>query len=225
MYKCKICSSEIDLNACQVFKSTCIVNKCELVRYKCTVCGVIFGTLDMIDGTVEHVKKAYEFCDTKWKEGDGAIYEIPTFISLNPQKNKKYLNFGSGNTSTTIDTLRKQGYDIIGYEPYLPTNQPNVIKTKEELMTRKFDGIISVNLIEHLQDPVNDLIFMKSLLKDSKCLMAHATACYTYCYEYSAYHLFFLVEKSLDYLCKNTGLKIKICHSYPDYANCVFEQV
>ncbi|MFA6201474.1 MAG: methyltransferase domain-containing protein, partial [Bacteroidales bacterium] len=203
---CKICKSEIELDKCHIHKSACIINKCELIRYECPICGVIFGTLNMINGTVEYIKKAYEFCDTVWKEGDGARFELPTFMSLKPSKEKEYLNFGAGNSSSTIKTLTEQGYKVWGYEPYLPTALPNIIRSKEELAKRKFDGIISSNLIEHLQDPVQDLIFMKSLLKDKTSQMAHATACYELRYEFSLYHLYFFLGKSVEYMSKNAGL-------------------
>jgi len=230
-FKCKICDTELDLDKCQVFKSKCIANGSDLTRYKCTTCGVIFGTIPMITGTEEMIKNDYIALDKGgWKEPDLAMWETKTFMTLNPQKGHTftYLNFGSGNTCSTIEKLRANGngYNIFGYEPYLPVDakEIHVIRTKEELMKHKFDAIMSNNLIEHLQDPVNDFLFMKSLLKDKTSIMAHSTACYRYCYEFSRFHTFFFVDKSIEYLCNKTGLILSSLTAEGDYINGIFSQ-
>lgn len=228
MFKCKICNADLDLSKCKIFKSRCFVNKIELIRYKCTTCGVIFGTLDMISGTTEKIKQDYVSLDTVYKESDAAEYEIRTFVSLSPRKDGLYLNFGCGNACSTINSLRNQGWNILGYEPYLPNPNPFVIKNKDELLKYKFDGIMSNNLLEHLQDPIQDLLFMKSLLKNKSSLMAHSTPCYKYCCEISKYHLYFFVDKSVEYMCLNSGLSIaKITQEMTpggEYINYVYSQ-
>lgn len=208
-FVCKICNTELDLDKCQVFKSKCFINHVDLIRYKCTTCGVIFGTLDMINGTTDYVKNTYLSLDKVYKEGDSLSCEYTDFFSLNPKKDGLYLNFGCGNTSTTIPHLKKLGYSMMGFEPYLPVKDPSIITNKQDLLNYKFDGIISNNLLEHLQDPIQELLFMKGLLKDKDCLMSHSTACYRYIFEYSLYHLYFFVDKAVDYLCQNAGLVIK----------------
>ncbi|MFA6201476.1 MAG: methyltransferase domain-containing protein, partial [Bacteroidales bacterium] len=177
MKNCKICGSALDLSQCQVFSSKCFLNHVPLKRYKCPTCGVIFGTIEMINGTVDTIKKAYLFCDTVYKEENSVVNETRTFMSLAPKKEGLYLNFGCGNTSTTVADLRKQNWNILGYEPFLPNPLPNIIKDKSLLCNYKFDGIMSNNLLEHLQDPVVDLVFLKGLLKDKGSLMAHSTPC------------------------------------------------
>ena len=55
------------------------------------------------------------------------------------------------------------------------------------------------------QDPVKDLAYMKSLLKENAQII-HSTDCYKYCYAYTKYHLFFFEGKSLDVICDKVGL-------------------
>jgi hypothetical protein len=226
-FTCKICNTELDLDKCQVFMATCFLTKVPLKRFKCTVCGVIFGTLDMLACTPEQMKKDYIFCDTVFKDTNSVYYETQTFMSLKPNKNGLYLNFGCGYNCTTIPTLRGLGWEILGYEPYVPGPNPGsyILQNRQDLLKCKFDGIISNNLLEHLQDPVQDLLFMKSLLKDKTSLMAHSTANYKYLYEYSKYHLYFFVDKSVDYMCQGAGLTIKeMITGDVEYINYVYSQ-
>jgi len=39
--------------------------------------------------------------------------------------------------------------------------------------------------------------------------MIHSTPCYQYAYEYSRWHLYFFVGKSIDFLCEKSGLEIE----------------
>ena len=229
VYTCKICKSSINLAECKQISSTCFFNHVPLDRYICPVCDVIFGTLDMINGTMEKIKGDYLFCDKTFVEHNSIESEVKTFLSINPKKEGVYLNFGCGNKCTTIPQLRKQGWNIIGYEPFVPNDQPNIIKDKTELAKMRFNGVISNNLLEHLQDPVEDLLFMKSLLKDKSCLMAHSTACYKYLYEYSMYHLYFFLGKSVEHMCKSAGLiatlnKDEITPLDGEYINYIYAQ-
>ena len=47
------------------------------------------------------------------------------------------------------------------------------------VMANKFDGIMSNSVIEHLQNPIKELLIMKSILKPGAC-MIHSTDCYKY---------------------------------------------
>ena len=77
----------------------------------------------------------------------------------------------------------------------------------------------SNDLIEHLQNPVEELCFMKSLLKpDGK--MYHATGCYEYAFEYTRFHLFFFLGRSLQLLAQKSGLEVKLTDRiYPEQSS------
>ena len=70
----------------------------------------------------------------------------------------------------------------------------------------RFDGIMSHNVIEHFQDPVTELRHMASLLRDKDSVMAHATGCYEYRYEYTRFHTFFYTGRSAAVLAEKAGL-------------------
>ena len=88
------------------------------------------------------------------------------FIRCHRRKMEFYLNYGAGAWSNTIDIIRKDGFQIYGYEPYANGKNDGML-SKEELTKMKFDGIFSNNLIEHLQDPIRFFEDTKLLLKDS----------------------------------------------------------
>jgi len=106
--------------------------------------------------------------------------------------------------------LREQGIDVVAFEPYMKMESSATVYTKEEeLRDLRFDGIMSNNLIEHLQDPVSALTKQAKLLKDRESRMVHATACYRYEYEYSRFHLFFFVGRSVDAMAQRAGLRVE----------------
>jgi len=53
-----------------------------------------------------------------YSEGDSTRLEMNAFYSLSPKKDGIYLNYGAGAWSNTIDMIRKDGFQIYGYEPY-----------------------------------------------------------------------------------------------------------
>lgn len=65
----------------------------------------------------------------------------------------------------------------------------------------RVDGIISHNVLDHLRNPVRDLLLMKSLLKPGG-KMIHASDGFAYELHYTKFHLFFFVGKSMEYLTK-----------------------
>jgi hypothetical protein len=68
---------------------------------------------------------------------------------------------------------------------------------------------MSHNLLEHLVDPVAELRFMRSLLRDEHSRMVHATACFRYEIEYSRFHLFFFTGRSLEVIAARTGMRLE----------------
>jgi len=199
---CPICDSSI-LDP-KILKAKGMFERWDIERYECPCCNVIFGPLSMINMPIEKLAAMYKALYSRYGEGITTQYEIQTFKLLNPTKKGKYLNYGAGKWSKSIDILRKEGYDIIGYEPFCPSGSNVVESVIDEI---KFDGIMSHNVIEHLQNPIKSLIKMKNMLKNNS-LMAHSTECFSYQIYESEYHLFFLIGKSIDVLCQKVGLKL-----------------
>ena len=160
--------------------------------------------------STEDFNNDYEQHYMVYSEGDTTEDEIATFFHLKPQIGKKYLNYGCGGSwSKSIETLRNQGYDIYGYEPYAATSDYDYIITdRKELVKHRFDGIMTNNLIEHLKSPVDELMFMKGLLLDKDSLMAHSTGCFEYLYPYTRFHVCFPTGNSAQVLFGRVGMKI-----------------
>jgi len=199
---CPICGSN-NTNP-QIFREKGIFEGWNIERYQCMFCDVIFGPSSMINMPIDKLSSMYKSLYSRYGEGETTQYEIATFKLLNPKKQGKYLNYGAGKWSKSIEILRKEGYNIIGYEPFCPSGSDAV---KTIIAGDKFDGIMSHNVIEHFQNPINSLIEMKNMLTEN-ALMAHSTECYSYKYAESEYHLFFFIRRSIDVLCKKTDLRL-----------------
>lgn len=202
--KCPICFTEGNFRSVETdchFISIEGIDQ-HLVRYKCSSCDLVFGPLQMINLSKNDLKAAYE---KMWQEGyreaDSSDCEIRALKLLNPSPSGMYLNWGAGE-STAAAKAKEIGFNLINYDPFI-----NVSLSLDKVDV-KYDGIISNNVIEHLQDPIDEFLKMKSLLKPG-AKMIHMTDCYLYRVEYTKFHLFFFVGRSLKALCNRTGLQYR----------------
>lgn len=220
--ECGICGYKNVMSSFETKETDCIFEGGHLVRYICPECGVIFGPVKFskqlkydndfrplyAGRVINRFDDDYVVHYTGFSEGDSTDKEILAFRQLKPEKGKVYLNYGCGSWSHSLQKLSEDGYTVHGYEPYsTDTGHPQMITDKETLSTMKFDGIFSNDLLEHLPDPVSELIFMKSLLRNSEARMSHSTACYAYMYEHTRFHMYFFTGRSLDVMCRRAGLK------------------
>lgn len=222
---CMVCGTEFETTSSEVYETKCIFGGGKLIRYKCSKCGAIIGPVKMLELSEPELGEEYKLHYEVYNEGNTTDAEIRAFLSMNPEKGKKYLNYGSGGWSQTIPKLREQGYDVYGYEPYASTDSEFIITELSSLLTQEYDGVFSHDLLEHLRDPIGTFeIFAKILKKGG--VMAHATACYKYLYEYTRFHLIFYTGDSIDYLCEKCNLKIigKETDSENLYINYLFEK-
>lgn len=209
MLTCKICGTSQRRAEYEIRESECIFNGGVLTRYVCPGCGAVFGPTKFVDQGQKGIDEDYWVHYLGFSEGDSSYKEERAFRMLNPDKKKKYLNFGCGKWSGTLQKLREEGYNVYGYEPYAPEeNNPYLITSREELGKYRFDGIFSNDVLEHFVDPVEELRFMKGLLADMGSKMAHCTACYTYKYEYTRFHTFFFLGDSVKVMADRAGLEI-----------------
>lgn len=228
--KCVICDGNINTRIAEKKICSCLFGGGRLIRYICPHCGAIIGPLKMLTLSEAELAEDYMQHYLVYQEGETTEDEINTFFKLNPQKGKKYLNYGCGGEwSKSIKNLREMGYEVYGYEPFAaPSSVDYIITEREKIEKLKFDGIFSNNLIEHLRNPIEELKFMKSLLNDSNALMAHSTACYEYLYPYTRFHVCFPVGKSAERMFERAGLQqIKRCEEilHGDKQICVLVQV
>jgi hypothetical protein len=222
---CMICSYSGESSKFKKYFSDCIFLGGALHRFQCPECEVIFGPLKTLNLSKSQLSKEYEYHYQVFEEGDSTESEMRAFHSLSPKKSGVYLNYGCGGWSKTLAQLQGEGWNVIGFEPHLlQSSSEFLITDRNVLSTKKFDGIFSNNLLEHLQYPIDELIYIKSLLKP-EARMAHATPCYEYLYEYTRFHLFFFLGKSKEVLASKAGLIIEKYEKDGEFMNCIFRSI
>ena len=204
---CSICGGNIDTITNEKLVSEDIYGGGKIIRYKCPGCGAIVGPNKMLDMSEEELSEEYFFHYKVFDEGQTTDAEIKTFMALNPEKGKKYLDYGCGGWTPVIDKLRDEGYDVIGFDAYAPTDSPYIINDFKELEGMTFDGLFSHDLLEHLRYPVDTFKLFHRILAPNG-IMAHSTACYRYVYEYERFHLVFYTGESVNTLCDRSGFYV-----------------
>jgi hypothetical protein len=206
---CPLCGHSGQTNSFPVFQSHCIFGGGHLTRFQCPACDVIFGAKKMLAMNAAELSQDYEYHYKIFQEGDSTFQEIRAFNLLKPNKNGTYLNYGAGGWSKSVQELRSQGWNVFGFEPHdsATSDLTYLIKNRADLVKMKFDGIFSNNVLEHLRHPVEELSFMKEILKPG-ARMSHATPCFEYMYEYTRFHLFFYLGRSRKILAQKASLVV-----------------
>ncbi len=205
---CPICQFDGPASQFTEFRGRCIFGGGPLLRHQCPDCDVIFGTRRMLQMEARALGKEYSDLYKTYSEGDSTESEMEAFLALEPVKGRRYLNYGCGAWSSSIEKLREDGYDLYGYEPFAQAEEasPSYILTRpEQLQEGYFDGVMSHNFLEHVQDPVSFLVETKRLLGPGG-KMLHATPCYEYEYEFTRFHLFFFLGRSVQVIADRSGL-------------------
>lgn len=205
---CPICGDIFETDRASRLVSECIFNGGRIIRYVCPKCGVTFGPEKMLNLSDELFANDYKMHYSVYSEGDSTQREIQVFRQLEPKKEGIYLDWGVGAWSSVISTLREEGYQVYGYDPYAPVESEYIITSEDKLKTMKFDGIFSHDLLEHLKDPVGTFRIFSEILRPNG-RMIHATACYDYVYEYTRFHLFFYTGTSIEEICRRTGFVVE----------------
>lgn len=203
--QCPVCGRKFATAAAEKRESDGIWGGGHLVRYVCPQCGLTFGPLKMFGLTPQEFADDYRVHYSVYTEGDCTEQEKRVFSKFKPEKGRKYLDWGCGAWSRTIEDLRKDGYDVYGYEPFAKTDSPYIFHTLEEMKDFRFDGIFSHDLLEHVRDPIAFFRENVSVLADDG-VMIHSTACYEYVYAYTRFHLYFYTGDSLAEICRRAGV-------------------
>ena len=205
---CALCGHTAPAEAFTVFESTCIFEGGEILRHQCPQCDVIFGSSLMLSLSAEALTREYEWHYRVFSEGDSTEQELRAFHALKPERDKKYVNWGSGAWSRSIEVLRADGWQVFGFEPHGSATGEGeaILRSVDDLIALKPDGIYSNNVLEHLRDPVDELKTMSSLLPPGG-MMSHATPCFEYRFEFTRFHLFFFLGRSRAFLADRAGLK------------------
>ena len=210
LIRCPLCKQEAEKSSFEKRISFCRFGGGRLERFLCPCCGAIFGPLKMLSLSSEELAAEYTQHYAMYSEGDSSFFERAAFDQIDQGKDKIYLNWGGGCWSPTLNLLREEGYTVYNYEPFSCHNRDSfLISDPEHLKTMRFDGIFSNNLLEHLPDPEEEILFMKTLLKNRDSMMLHSTPCFEYAYEYTRFHLIFFTGDALEYLAAKTGFSVR----------------
>lgn len=205
--------------------SYCIFGGGDLLRHVCPACDLVFGPQKVLALSEHALAEEYDWHYRVYTEGDSTDQEVRAFHALNPRRDGVYLNWGAGDWSRTLDVLRAEGWNVMGFEPHPSgaTPRPGVITDWQKLGTMRFDGIFSNNVLEHLRYPVRELRAMAELLASGGRL-SHATPCFAYRYEFTRFHIFFYPGRSRDLLARQAGLVPVSFTEDGDFMNMVLAQ-
>jgi hypothetical protein len=222
---CALCQHSGPAPTFTLFESQCIFEGGAIVRHQCPECDVIFGSAPMLALSAEELSREYELHYRVFTEGDSTEQELRAFYALDPDKSKKYVNWGSGAWSNTINVLRAEGWQVYGFEPHGSAvgGGDAILTTMEQLEHLQPNGIFSNNVLEHLRHPVAELQVMASLLPPDG-LMSHATPCFEYRFEFTRFHLFFFLGRSRSFLAREAGLQIQDYQAEGDFMNLVLSK-
>lgn len=203
---CPLCGHTGHRTAYTIHMSECRFGGGRLERYGCPTCDLVFGPTKMLDLTPGQLNSEYRQLYRWYEEADSTASEVRAFHACHPRPDGLYLNWGCGAWSSTIDTLRAEGWDVWGYEPNVPPTSPFIAASPDGL-SAQFDAIFSNNVLEHLPDPVRSFREMREHLTPSGH-MTHVSPCYEIAYLDTRFHLVFPVGRSAEILAEKTGFRI-----------------
>ena len=206
---CPSCGSSHPTADYAVRLSECVFGGGPLRRHVCPDCDLIFGTQRMLRMSASDLAREYRELYATYEEGDSTESEIASFRLLGLRPGGRYLNYGCGRWSRSIPTLRAEGFDVVGFEPFSHEGAlPEYIMTDEaDVGAQRFDGILTHNILEHVQDPVAFTKQLGSWLKPGGRLV-HATPCYEYAYDFTRFHVVFFPGRSAEVLAARCGMTL-----------------
>jgi hypothetical protein len=180
-----------------------LFNAGKLTRHKCSNCGLIFGDLRFLNLSPEEFKNDCEDLYSYYNE-NFTLLILKLIKSIKLFKNKKfsYLEYECKNKNT-IDTLKKNGYNIYGFNKYI--NNPNILNVIENI---KFDVIYVFNFVEHLINPITELQNILSYLNPNGYLIIMSDSLDEYKFEISHYKTHYYLGNSFNILCNKLNLNI-----------------
>ena len=205
---CPLCGHRAPREDFKEVASNCIFLGGRLLRHECPSCNVIFGPQKMLSVDEEMLDLDYRNLYRIYSEGSSTDSMIRTFHLLKPTGSGVYLDFGCGGEwSEAIERLRGEGWNVFGFEPSASHSSEHVFSKWEELADKRFDGIFSHNVLEHLFDPAAITRRLSDLLTGDGSIV-HATPCFDYRYDFTHYHVYFFTGRSAEVLAEKAGMYI-----------------
>lgn len=228
-HACRFCGTVNRLARTRRRDAACLFSGLELRRYECGGCGGIFGPLPLIGCSAAELGALYGCLYQFYAEGFSEPYQEKTFYLMNPSRRREYLNYACGDWTAGCERLRALGWQVWGYEPFQRVASPAIRTDAIGDAATRYDGLMSHNYVEHVQDPVAFFRTCHGLLKPGG-VMAHSSACFDYVFEVSPFHLFFYCGRAVERVAERTGFRVRaeyrVDQEYPghQYVCVVFEQ-
>lgn len=229
-FVCRCCEKNNQLMKCEALTAQCLFSGLELRRYRCPGCRVVFGPMPLVTCSTAELSRLYELVYRFYREGFSQPFQEKTFYLLNPSRKGRYLNYACGDWADGLAHLRTLGWQVWGYEPFQPVCSEWIAKSLTDWVGQPFDGLVTHNYIEHVQDPARFFQQCCELLTP-RGRMAHSSPCYDYLYEVSPFHLYFYCQESIVKLASRFGLhktaEFRSDSQIPgeQYTCCIFERV
>lgn len=87
---------------------------------------------------------------------------------------KRVLDFGCGHGVGVLEIRTRDGLDMIGLDPFSPTESPYIIRVpihEASLKASSFDAIVSIETMEHISDVLPTFRALHRLLKPGRALL------------------------------------------------------
>lgn len=154
--------------------------------------------------TKEEISQDYTDVYSYYKEGNTSKYILHCLDRINLGKDKVYLDYACGNNIETLNLLNNNNYNVYGYDAYVNNTHNKYIKNINDI--KNIDIIYSNNFIEHVIEPFEDVKVLVDLLNDKGKLVL-ISPCWEYNYEFTHFHTFFFLGKSIQYLCEKLNIR------------------
>lgn len=191
-------------------------------KYLCQNCDHLFST--WLDADLEEVSSLYSGIydsDQLFHENLRYKYELGLMeYSLKYIKNSEnisLLDFGCGPNTTAAKIMKDKGYDakccdILDGYPY-DGDFYFKYKTGEPSLEKRFDVIVSIDVIEHLGNTLDSWKDLNRMLKPGG-VMSHSfpsRILYSLSHEYcqNPFHNCLFSKKSLNIICEKTGFRFE----------------
>lgn len=157
--QCKICGGETTVFGQKLF--TDLRNESDsydVTYHRCSECGFIF-TSDFDHWSKEEFS-ANIYNEDYIKVDPDYVEKRPTLwvhsIARKVRKDESVLDYGAGN-DVLASKLRRKGYDVVGWDP--------MWGSAPEFGDKKFDVVVSIEVLEHTPTPLETVKEIVSFLK------------------------------------------------------------
>jgi hypothetical protein len=219
-YTCGCCGHVNELQNTERLNSNCLFSQLQLNRFRCGECGLIFGPVQLIEATPQELGGLYACLYRFYREGYSQPFQEKTFYLMNPSRRGEYLNYACGDWTEGVERLRSLGWQVWGFEPFQQVASQAIVTRQDMVVGKQYDGLMSHNYIEHVQDPVAFFNECSDLIVPGGT-MAHSSACFDYVFEVSPFHLFFYCGESVQRLAARTGFRVlaehRVDQDFPGY--------